>query len=284
MKRKSGYSLPDDYATLVKQRTKGKQPTELPTALPLASIHLWPKVFQHRSFAGYASKSHVLHLTAAIKKNKSHTLDPIVVWWDGKAWACVDGHHRYEAYSVAALGSAHLVPVEVFEGTLDQAMATAASANTKDKLAMSRSEKSNAAWHLVAMTDMTKSAVVKASGVSDGTVATMRRIFLQLDAKVNDAAIELVMSANSNFRELNWAAAKRLAEGRDDPAFDWDDANEKKAEAMALALRRALGTEGGKYPEIFARALELYDSRLPDALADWWSVPESEDDEEITDF
>jgi hypothetical protein len=284
MKRKSGYSLPDDYATLVKQLAKGKQPTELPTALPLADIQRWPKVFQHRSFAGHASKSHVLHLTAAIKKNKSHTLDPIVVWWDGKAWACVDGHHRHEAYSVAALGSTHLVPVEVFEGTLDQAMATAASANTKDKLAMSSSEKSNTAWHLVAMTEMSKADAAKAASVSESTVATMRRVLAQLDAKVNDAANDLMMSANSNFRELNWAAAKRLAEGRDDPNFDWDEANEKKAEVMALALRRALGTEGGKYPEILARALQIYDSRLPDVLAEWWSVPESEDGEEITDF
>ena len=284
MKRKSGYSLPVDYATSVTQLAKGQQPTELPTALPLASIQRWPKVFQHRGFAGPASKSHVLRLTAAIKKAKSHTLDPIVVWWDGKAWACVDGHHRYEAYLAAELDSTHLVPVEVFDGTLDQAMAAAASANTKDKLAMSSSEKSNAAWHLVAMTGMSKADVAKVASVSESTVATMRRILAQLDAKVDDAVNSLAIPAHGNFRELNWADAKRLAEGRDAADFDRDAAEEKKAQEMALSLRKSLGNEGGKYPEVFARALEIYDSRLPDALADWWSVSDGDADEEITEF
>jgi hypothetical protein len=105
MKRKSGYSLLDDYATIEKQLVRGKQPIELPTALPLASIKLWPKVFQHRGFAGHASKGHVLRLAAAIRQSKSHTLDPITVWWDGRAWACVDGHHRRDAYAAAELGS-----------------------------------------------------------------------------------------------------------------------------------------------------------------------------------
>ena len=284
MKRKTGYSLPDDYATLVKQLAKSRHPAVLPTALPLASIQRWPKVFQHRGFAGPASKSHVLHLTAAIRKNKSHTLDPIVVWWDGKAWACVDGHHRHDAYSAAALDSTHLVPVEVFEGTLDQAMGAAAAANTKDKLPMSSSEKSNTAWHLVAMTEMSKAEAAKAASVSESTVSTMRRVLAQLDAKVTDAVNDLAMPANGNFRELNWADAKRLAEGRDAADFDRDTADEKKAQDMALSLRKALGSEGGKYPEIFARALELYDPRLPDALADWWSISDSDPDEEITDF
>lgn len=54
---------------------------------------------------------------------------------------------------------------------------------------------------------------------------------------------------------------------------------------MALALRKALGTEGAKYPEIFARALELYDARLPDALAEWWSTSDDdEEEEEVTEF
>ena len=52
---------------------------------------------------------------------------------------------------------------------------------------------------------------------------------------------------------------------------------------MALSLRKALGSSGGKNPEVFARALEIYDSRLPEALADWWSIQEDEG-EEVTEF
>jgi ParB-like chromosome segregation protein Spo0J len=284
MKRKSGYSLIDDYATITKQLDKGKQPTEQPTVLPLASIKLWPKVFQHRGFAGSESKGHVLRLTAAIKKSKSHMLDPITVWWDGNAWACVDGHHRHDAYTAAELGSAHLVPVQVFEGTLGQAMALAAMENTKDKLAMSSREKSNTAWRLVAMTDMTKSETAKAACVSESLVSAMRRVVIKLDAEISDAANDLSRSAYSEFRELNWADAKRLSEGRDAADFDHDEVSEKKAQEMALSLRKALGPTGGaKNLEVFARALEIYDSRLPDLLADWWRILDDEE-EEVTEF
>ena len=278
MKRKSGNSLAADYATLTEQIAKGKPPTTQPTALLLSEIGQWPKVFQHRSLGSAASKRHVLTLTSAIKKRKSKQLDPILVWWDGRAWTCIDGHHRYEAYLKAEVGSKHPVPVHVFSGTLNQAMGAAAQANTCDKLPMSRSEKSNAAWHLVTMADMSKAEVAKASTVSETTVASMRRVCAQLDAKGNEFEDDFTVSPAANFRDLSWDDAKRLAEGRNAADFDRDEANEKKAQEMALALRKALGTEGAKYPEIFARALEIYDSRLPDALAEWWNTPDDDND------
>ncbi len=287
MKRKNGNSLAADYATLTKQVLRGKLPAMLPTSLPLSEIVRWPKVFQHRSFGSVASKSHVIVLAAAIKKRKSKCLDPIVIWWDGKGWACVDGHHRFEAYLLAEVGSSHKVPVEVFTGTLNQAMGAAAEANTKDKLPMSRTEKSNTAWHLVAMADMSKVEVAKASSVSESTVATMRKVFVQLESKANDLAVDSLASPQGDFRDLNWATAKRLAEGRDAADFDRDEVNEKKAQDMALALRRSLGLEGAKYPEVFARALEIYDSRLPDRLMSWWEDEEDSDadgDDEASDF
>jgi hypothetical protein len=286
MKRKSGYSLLNDHAALVTQLAKGKQPAASPTVLPLASIKLWPKVFQHRGFAGPASKSHVRQLTAAIQQSKSHTLDPIVVWWDGRDWACVDGHHRHEAYTAAELDSTHLVPVEVFEGTLARAMGVAAAANTKDKLPMSSGERSNTAWRLAAMTDMSKAEVAKAACVSESLVATMRRVLIQLDAKVSEAANDLAMPVHGNFRELGWAEVRRIAEGKDAVDFDRVAMDEARAQSMATALGKALGREAAKYPEAFARALELYDKRLPEALAEWWSTPVDDDDvvDEVKEF
>jgi hypothetical protein len=156
-------------------------------------------------------------------------------------------------------------------------MALAAIENTKDKLAMSSSEKSNTAWRLVAMTDMTKSETAKAACVSLSLVSTMRRVLIQLDAKVSEAANDLATSAHANFRELNWGDAKRLSEGRDAAEFDRDEVNEKKAKEMALSILKALGPTGGaKNLDIFARALEIYAPRLPDLLADWWSIQEDE--------
>lgn len=286
MKRKNGNSLAADYAALTKQVLKGKQPATQPTSLPLSEIVRWPKVFQHRSFGGTGSKSHVIILAAAIKKRRSKCLDPIVIWWDGKGWACVDGHHRYEAYLLAGVGSSHSVPVEVFTGSLNQAMAAAAEANTKDKLPMSRTEKSNTAWHLVTMADMSKVEVAKASGVSESTVATMRKVFAQLESKANDVAVDLLASPQGDFRDLSWADAKRLAAGRDAADFDRDEANEKKAQEMALNLRKSLGAEGAKYPEVFARALEIYAPRLPEQLADYWGDDEDSEaeEDEASDF
>lgn len=283
MKRKTGNSLAADYATLAKQIARGKQPATQPTFLQLSEIKLWPKVFQHRSLGGAASKGHVLALTAAIKKRRNKQLDPIMVWWDGRAWACADGHHRYEAYMQAGVGGTHPVPVSVFSGTLNQAMGVAAQANTGDKLPMSRAEKSNAAWHLVTMADMTKSEVAKAANVSEGTVATMRKVAIQLDAMVSEVTEELNVSRYGDFRDLSWTDAKRLAEGRDAADFDHDVLDEAMAQKMAAALRKAFGTQAAKYPETFARALELYDTRLPDALAEWWSTPDDEG-EEVSEF
>lgn len=286
MKPKRNDSLSADYATLKKQLQKGKLPTSLPTGLPLSEIRLWPKVFQHRSFGGAASKSHVIALAAAIKKRRSKSVDPILIWWDGKGWACVDGHHRYEAYLLAGVEISHGVPVEVFDGSLNQAMRAAAEANTKDKLPMSRSEKSNTAWHLVTMADMTKVEVSKASSVSESTVATMRKVFIQLESKENDEADDLMVPLRGDFRDLSWADAKRLVEGRSDADFDRDEANEKKAQEMALALRKSLGAEGAKYPEVFARALEIYAARLPDQLAEYWRDEEDSEanEQEDSDF
>jgi hypothetical protein len=283
MKRKTGNSLSADYATLETRITKGRHPAVNPTELPLAEIKLWPKVFQHRSFASHDSKTHVRTLTAALSKKKVKSFDPITVWWDGKNWACVDGHHRHAAYIAAKVGGAHAVPVEVFMGTIGAAMAKAAESNTKDKLTMCRNEKSNAAWHLVTMTEMTKSEIVKASGVSDSLVAIMRRTATQLQTRA-DAASNDMAAPTAEFRDLSWADAKRLAENRDAVDFDWEEADEKKAKGMAMALKKALGDEAAKYPEVFARALELYDTRLPDALAEWWSAPGDDETEDAGEF
>jgi len=179
------------------------------------------------------------------------------------------------------LNASTTVPVEVFHGTLWQAMGAAASANTRNKLAMSSVEKSNAAWRLVAMTSMTKVEAAHAAGVSESTVANMSRVFNLLEARVNAAINDLSIESHGNFRDLNWDQAKRLAEGRDEADFDRDEANEKKANEMALALRKAIGKEGSKQPEILARALELYDSRLPEQLADFWGNPDDSEEEEL---
>jgi hypothetical protein len=111
----------------------------------------------------------------------------------------------------------------------------------------------------------------------------MRKVFIQLKSKENGETDDLVAPIRGNFRDLSWADAKRLVEGRDAADFDRDEANEKKAQEMALALRRSLGAEGAKYPEVFARALEIYASRLPEQLAEFWRDDEDSEADEQED-
>lgn len=161
--------------------------------------------------------------------------------------------------------------------TLEQAIERAASANTKDKLAMSSAAKSNTAWRLVSATGLSKMATADASGVGESTVAAMRRVFAQLTARATPSN-DFEVSPGADIRDLSWAEAKRLAAGQDEPDLDRESANEKKAQVMALALRKALGKEGGRYPEIFARASDIFDTRLVSQLIDHWR--DSEDDQD----
>jgi hypothetical protein len=285
MSRGRGRALSEDWEALSLQIERGKpQPNTLPTVLALKAIRLWPKVFQHRRPKDYAGKAHIAKLADAIRRSKAATLDPLTVWWDGKAWACVDGHHRHAAYVKAAVASDHSIPVQAFEGTVEEAMALAASANSRDKLAMTSAEKSNAAWRMVVVTQASKATVAKAAGVSESTVANMRRVRSQLDARGSVETDDLTLRAGVDYRDLGWPEAKRLAEGREAVDFDREAADEKKAQDMASSLLRAIGDEGRKYPFVLARALEIYDSRLEATLMDYWGArDESEDSLEQTE-
>jgi hypothetical protein len=93
--------------------------------------------------------------TKAATKNP---LEPLTIFWVGNAWLLIDEHHRYQAYRKT--GYIEPVPVTVFSGTLDQAIGQALKGNSKDKLAMSKSEKTNAAWRLVISTGLSLNRLV----------------------------------------------------------------------------------------------------------------------------
>ena len=125
---------------------------------------------------------------------------------------------------------------------------------------------------------MPKAAIVTASTASDSQVAIMRKVLKTLEAR---AAAPEFGAISPNHRDMRWVEARRLAKGQVAPDFDRESDTEKKAQAMAMALRIALGTQGAQYPETMARALEIYDSRLPEALAEFWGS--AEDDADIVE-
>lgn len=280
MGARTTHTLSGDWSKVKRQLEHGKaQPAVAPSELSLRSIRRWPGVFQHRNLRGRHSSDHVQELSAAIRHSPTKTLDPITVWWDGKGWACIDGHHRMDAYRATA-ASDRLIPVEVFGGSLAQAMAQAAVKNSKAKLPMTAAEKSNAAWRLVAATDLSKAETVTAAGVSDGTVAAMRRTYALLKEREEQSGDTLSLSPHGELTDLTWADAKRIAKGIDKPEIDWEEANAKKAQEWASVIGKAFGREAGKYPQVLAMALDLYDSRLMDSLVDWWGDRSDEEDED----
>lgn len=256
MSRTSRKNPLDVFEDLVKRHATGKpQPTPAPQQLIACSIKRRPEVFQHRRPAKHASEAHIRELADAAK---GQDLDPLTIWWDGKFWTLIDGHHRAQAYIKAGKGS-KAIPVEVFEGSPDEALTRAARANTKAKLMMSASEKSTAAWRLVVMAPtLSKSAQAAAAGVSERLVALMRHAKATLVQQGRDPSELAVMT---------WENARRTAKGED--ADDWSpEEEEKRVEQMALALRKALGATAERQPSIFWQAVEVYSPQLARALQD----------------
>ncbi len=88
------------YKQLQEELANGTPTTNKPTILKLKSIRMAHSVFQPRGFDDTASsEEHVRALLNAAIHESGNTLDPIVIWWSGKCWRVVDGHHRVLAYA-----------------------------------------------------------------------------------------------------------------------------------------------------------------------------------------
>jgi hypothetical protein len=172
----------------------------------LKAIKVRPEVFQHRRPAKHVSERHIRSLADAVRSRGA--LTPLTVWWDGKHWSCIDGHHRVQAYLRA--GMQQDVPVEVFEGTPEQALARAADANTKDKLQMPLSEKANAGWRLVVMArGLSRARQAEAADLFSRQIAYMRATKAKLIAGGHDSEA---------LSEMTWEQARRTAAGVDIPS------------------------------------------------------------------
>ena len=254
MSRKNKKNPMSGFQELKVLRETGRpQPSPLPTFLDLKSIKVREEVFQHRRPHKADSARHVRGLAEVAK---TRDLDPLTVWWDGKKWTVIDGHHRINAYVRAGKGH-HAVPVEVYEGTPEEALGRAAEANTKDKLQMSSSEKSTAAWRLVVLTQgSSKAQQAQYAGVSERLIAMMRK-----------ARATLLSNGEHHLEalsEMAWNEARRHAMGAPD---DWSPEEEEvRVEKMTTALRKALGATADLQPDIFMRAVERFSPRLAKAI------------------
>ena len=168
------------------------------------------------------------------------------------------------------------IPVEVLEGSYLVAVMESRERNSRDKRPMSREDKSNSAWHMVAMEkrEYSKKVIHRATGVSTATVGRMRK---QLEA--------LKEAYPSNWQELalncSWGRAQTLD---NEPSHD-DDLEDRLVQQWARRFSKTFGKKPCNQPEVFWRALEVYSPHLAKGIKEC-VAPEILDtyDEEDFDF
>lgn len=232
-----------------------------PTRLPLKDIKTAEAVFQPRDTQAdfLASQGHVKALVDAVKEDGADAFDPLTVWWSGRRWYVIDGHHRLKAFQQSqakAKGKKiEAVPVTVFVGTLNEAIARSVALNSKDKLPMRKADKRERAWKLVCLDDgMSKKRIHEVTTVSDGTIATMRKKRRELVERGDDP--------------LEWSWQDVLVDKK--PTNHDEDWEERQAIEWMQRLVSAFGKKLADQPEIAARAIRLYSDRLPLELIRSW--------------
>jgi len=152
-------------------------------------------------------------------------------------------------------------------GTEEEAVLLALEDNAKARLPMTAQEKSNAAWRLVRVGyGYSKADICIATGISDGTVAKMRR------------TRRVLIEEGADLPET-WWQAMQAAKGytQEDTTDDMrDEIIEERARALDAEIGPALGRMAEIQIEAVICVLERRLGSKTRILADWWS--EEEDD------
>jgi len=262
------------------QSSQPPHPTVTDGRLPLAEIDEIPQVFQPRDIDGMrdAHWNHIEDLGRAIERNGTKGLDPIVVWWSGKRWLVIDGHHRYEAYQLRQWANQD-VPVDVFTGSLDQARLESVRRNRKNKLRMKGRDRSQYAWRLVCSSELSKAEIANGTGVSPSTVANMRkrrRECHQIDyERFSDDALA---------KEL-WLDVKRpeFLTGQIEK-ISFDELTSRTTEKWTRAISKHIGPKATRMPEALAMAIANSNEALPEMLINSDAWKEVREEIELADM
>lgn len=204
-----------------------------------------------REFQFRNSKDSATHL-ASLRRNLrvKGELDPILVWREhetSKRLVILDGRYRVGAYRaefIEGYRESELIPAQVFKGTRAEAFLAALSANAKDCLPLTNSERMNAAWALVIQFELriSKRKLSEASGVSCTTIARMRRVLADYKAKDEEP-------------ERDWLLAQNFGKNT-----DWSPPTAEEDEALianfAQDLRQAFKNNYTRRTEIIAAAIQ----------------------------
>lgn len=232
------------------------------TSLRLSSISKRTAVFQPRSLEGFLSEDEefIRDLVKVLKNSGGKPMDPITVWYGGRNYYVIDGHHRLEAYKRYWGENCREkeIPCTEFTGSLVEAMEFAGHANHKNKLPMRQDMRMNFAWRLVCVSDLTAGRIVDASGVALRTVRSMRaKLRERLDKDKPD-------DATSHKRQLGEQAWKDIRDDREKTDLqDWEKRDLAEANRMARRLSREFGSRLHSKAHILAQALVILDSKMP---------------------
>lgn len=265
-KTKTPQNFAEGYTLLQKEEREYKKPPfKNPRQLPLNAIRTAFFVFQPRHLDEVdhtiASEGHICELLDALQTSGGQYLDAITVYWSGQAYRIIDGHHRHEAYlRYYKQRPTQTVPVNVFEGNLEEAIQKAIELNSKNHLPLTKEERLDRAWLLVATDIGSKGSIARSCKVGTATVATMRQ-------RLREMAEADPECYRENAMELSWAEAK--ASVKKAPKYD-NDWKEAAAKTLAQRLGKNYGKRLAQHPEITARALEIYSENLTGELFRYW--------------
>ncbi len=166
-----------------------------------------------------------------------------------------------------------MIPVKVFIGTLYQAIEESVKLNSKDKLQMTKSDKANSAWRMTVLEKHSKKQIHVICKVGKSTVSRMRNVLVKFKEKFHEKYFDEALSRT-------WEDAYRLDQGEITRDDSWED---KLAINWSRRLAREFGMKAATQPTIFAKAIEIYSSKLPINLTDYWGYKASSEDIE-SDF
>jgi hypothetical protein len=232
---------------------------DIPAQLTISDIHVANNVFQWRLADEdvLADTRFVEELVDALEVQEPplQPFEPLLVVPVGQRFFLVDGHHRLDAY--ATFGWEEPVPVEVFPGSLQDAMLEAWKRNAHNKLPMTKASRFEAAWKLVKAGQLNRAEITRLTSVRRSTLTNMRSVLAEFGKRASSRT---------------WAEARKLR--RDQEALSVDDW--KEAAAREIALHLAKGPKHTTDPELLAMALTMAKEDLPEKLIAQW-FPEVED-------